>query len=537
MNQNVLPAHGGELVTQSDFLVVGSGMAGLYAAIRLSRLGSVSLITKGDLQESNTVHAQGGIAAAVDQVSDSPRLHFEDTMQAGAGFNDPDAVRVLVDDGPARVQDLAALGVQFDRTVGGFSLTREGAHRIRRILHARDATGRAISEGLSERVQELPVQVHEQCMAVELIMSGGVCRGVRAIAGNGRWVRFEARLTVLASGAAGQLYSVTTNPEVATGDGMAMAFRAGASIIDAEFVQFHPTALHLEGAPAFLISESMRGEGAQLLDQNRKPFMERYHPMGSLAPRDVVARAIFDEIGKSGKPFVYLQPGERDPVRLRERFPTIYDTCLRYGLDIAKGLIPVAPAAHYMMGGVRTDMSGRSTIPGLFACGEVACTGVHGANRLASNSLLEAVVFAGRIAAHIEQASDPLRDWPGAPSPNFTVPLVPELRDPAPGDDDSLDPAIMRGRLQETMTENVAIVRNATGMNTALRCLDLLRQEVPSAIGPRRRRYELRNMIQVGYLITRSALYREESRGSHFRSDFPETRPEWRRRIVVAPEK
>lgn len=529
MATNNIPAGGGEFIHQCNYLVVGSGMAGLYAAIRLAESGSVALITKAGLQDSNTVHAQGGIAAAVDP-TDSPEFHFEDTMRAGAGLCDPEAVRVLVDEGPDRVRDLVRLGVSFDRSGGRFSLTREAAHRSRRILHVRDATGRAISEGLVRRLHGLPVRIFEHCMALDLIIHDGRCRGVRALTGDGKSATFEADCVVLASGAAGQVFRTTTNPEVATGDGLAMALRAGAVAADMEFVQFHPTALHLEGAPPFLISEAMRGEGAVLLDHQHLPFMHRYHPSGELAPRDVVARAIFDQIRQTGHPHVYLLPPKKEPAALHHRFPTIYETCQQYGLDISREPIPVAPAAHYMMGGLKTDLFGRSSIPGLFACGEVACTGAHGANRLASNSLLEAVVFAGRIASYVERSAGNSSDWPSPPPAELKATLfTPEI--PSCESEDAGFPAL--SRLQRVMTENVGIIRDAKGLDGAMREIDELARRSFASDDCGRAALELRNMLQVALTIARSAAYREESRGSHFRSDFPETSESWRRRITI----
>lgn len=527
MSPSVIPAQGGEFIHRTDFLVIGSGMAGLYAAIRLAELGSVAIVTKAGLQDSNTVHAQGGIAAAVGP-TDSPDFHYEDTIKAGAGLCNPEAVRVLVENGPQRVRDLAALGVLFDRTGGRFALTREAAHRSRRILHARDETGRAISEGLSSRLRDIPVGLFEQCMMTGLIIREGQCRGITAQLPDGRKARFEAGATILASGAAGQVYSVTTNPDVATGDGVAMALRAGVCAADMEFVQFHPTALHLEGAPPFLISEAMRGEGGILLDHKGLPFMHRYHTLGELAPRDVVARAVFDQIRNSGHPCVYLKPAERDRDRLRHRFPTIYETCLQYGLDIAEQPVPVAPAAHYMMGGIRTDLWGRTSMPSLFACGEVACTGVHGANRLASNSLLEAVVFAGRIADFLKNNRDPAAGWPAPPDVELWV-------SPSPGGTGAgsrADVKTLRLELQQTMTAEVGIIRSAESLNDARQALSGLAARAPIDDASRPS-LELGNMLTVAAVIIGAALYREESRGSHYRTDFPEPRDSWRRRVVM----
>ncbi|MGE5598809.1 MAG: L-aspartate oxidase, partial [Bacteroidota bacterium] len=400
-------------IVERDFVVIGSGLAGLYTALKLAKLGRVSLVTKAGLEESNTFFAQGGIAAAIDP-ADSPELHFQDTLAAGAGLCRAEAVEVLVNEGPDQVRELIALGVPFDRGSHGVALTREAAHSRRRILHALgDATGRAISRVLAERVRENPaVEIWEHTLVTALLLAKGRCAGAEAVAGDGRRRLFVGGATVLCTGGTGQLYTVTTNPRVATGDGIALAYQAGAQVVDMEFMQFHPTALSLPGAPHFLISETVRGEGGVLRNERGVRFMPAYHELADLAPRDVVSRAIARELAGSGADHVYLDLSALTPERIKTRFPNICETCRQYGLDITKDPIPVAPAAHYMMGGVATDLWGRSTLPGLFACGEVACTGVHGANRLASNSLLEDLVFANRIAVLLG------RERAEIPSPN-----------------------------------------------------------------------------------------------------------------------
>ena len=378
-----------------DFLVVGGGIAGLSAAIRLAKVGSVLVVTKEELAESNTAYAQGGIAVAMGGVEDV-RLHLEDTVAAGDGLVNREAARVLVEQGPGRVEELLAWGTGFDREDGELMRTREGAHSLSRILHANgDATGREIAVSLLRHVRGIAaIELMEWATTVDLLVEDGRVVGVSLLDGEGGLRTVMARAVLLASGGAGQVYSDTTNPAVATGDGIAMAYRAGAEVSDMEFYQFHPTAFSMAGAPRFLLSEALRGEGAWLVNATGERFMERYHPLLELAPRDVVARAIAKE-GLEGEVFLNMRHVKKDLVA---RFPGISKFLAGYGLELGRDLIPVRPAAHYMMGGVRTDVHGRTSLPGLFAAGEVACTGVHGANRLASNSLLEGLVF-GALAA------------------------------------------------------------------------------------------------------------------------------------------
>ncbi|HEX7136870.1 MAG TPA: L-aspartate oxidase, partial [Vicinamibacterales bacterium] len=383
----------------TDFLVVGGGIAGLRAAIELARHGRVLILTKAEPTESNTGYAQGGIAAAVGD-DDSPALHGEDTIRAGDGLCDEDAVRVLVESGPGGVRELIAWGAAFERDAEGrLVLGREAAHSVRRVLHAGDASGREIGRVLWQRVRAEPsAQTIDHALVTEVLVEGPGDRRVTGVAGydvQGRRQEYRARATLLATGGAGQVFSDTTNPSVATGDGIALAYHAGARVADLEFVQFHPTALNLKGAPRFLISEALRGEGARLVNCLGQPFMTQIHPQGDLAPRDVVARGIVREVRRTGGS-VYLTLADLDPDFVARRFPTIRAMCRQVGLDLARDLIPVGPAAHYMMGGVDTDEWGRTSVPALFAAGEAACTGLHGANRLASNSLLEGLVFGAR---------------------------------------------------------------------------------------------------------------------------------------------
>ena len=382
---------------RGDFIIVGSGIAGLRAAVELAPAGDIVIITKADPSESNTEYAQGGIAAAIGP-DDSPELHARDTMIAGDGLCDERAVRVLCEEGPRYTRELVEWGAQFNRDAEGrLALASEGAHSVRRVLHAADATGREIGRVLWDRVSSFArIHVLKNTLAVSALIDDGRCLGVRFIDAHGEPGHAFGRATLLATGGAGQVFAETTNPEVATGDGIALAYRAGARVADMEFVQFHPTVLDVAGIRRFLLSEALRGEGAHLVDANGEPFMTRYHPAGDLAPRDIVSRSIVLESRRTGGP-IFLSLRHLDSDGVHRRFPMIAETCLKAGFDLARDLIPVGPAAHYLMGGVETDLDGRTSVPGLFAAGEVACTRVHGANRLASNSLLEGLVFGARV--------------------------------------------------------------------------------------------------------------------------------------------
>ena len=388
-------------IPQADFLVIGSGVAGLRAAVELSRSGRVLVLTKGHPLQSSSIHAQGGVAVAMSE-EDDVAIHLTDTLKAGHGLCRKEAVRVLVEEGPARIQDLIEWGAKFDKAGGKFAFAREAAHSRSRILRARgDATGNEMVRVLiAEAMKQKRIQRMDYHFTVDLIIEGGRCCGALVLdEHSGRRFMLPARAVVLTTGGAGQVYARTTNPANATGDGMAMALRAGAVLQDMEFVQFHPTALYLPSSPPFLLSEAMRGEGAQVRNSKGEVFMHRYHPMGALAPRDIVSRAIWAEMAATKARHVYLDVTHLGTEFVKRRFPTIYATCLRYDIDITEEWIPVSPSAHYMMGGVWTDLNGATTVPGLFAAGEVACSGVHGANRLASNSLLEGLVFGVRAAA------------------------------------------------------------------------------------------------------------------------------------------
>ena len=492
---------------RGDFLIIGSGVAGLRAAISLAEVGEVVVLTKADPAESNTGYAQGGIAAAIGP-GDSPALHARDTIEAGDGLSNEAAVEILVGDGVRYVEELCKWGVAFDRDpTGQLALAREAAHSVRRVLHARDATGREIGRVLWSRVSANPrVRVIDDAEATEISMQGGVCVGVAFTDGSGTERRVEAPATLLATGGAGQVFRETTNPGVATGDGVAMAFRAGARITDLEFVQFHPTVLSVEGAPRFLLSEALRGEGARLVNVRGEAFVGQYHPAGDLAPRDRVARAMVWEAQRTGAP-VYLSLQRLASEFVHGRFPTIARVCRVAGLDLATDRIPVSPAAHYVMGGVETDLHGRTSLSGLFAAGEVACTGAHGANRLASNSLLEGLVFGARAAQTM--ASGGATTLAAADSPADAVARTPAGTAPTAFE------------VQDLMWKQAGLSRDQAGLEGAVRTLDgWLRGCDPRSTDRAHRRTV--NLLTVGLLVATAALRREESRGAHFRTDFPE---------------
>jgi L-aspartate oxidase len=496
------------VTARGDFLVIGSGIAGLRAALSLADAGRVVIVTKADPRESNTGYAQGGIAAAVGD-EDSPALHARDTIAAGDGLCNRAAVDVLVQDGPRYVRELIEWGAAFDRDADGRpALGREAAHSVRRVLHARDATGREIGRVLWARVSGHPrVQVFDDAEAQSLVVRDGVCSGAVFAARDGRRHLVEAPRTLIATGGAGQVYSETTNPSVATGDGIAMAFDAGARLADLEFVQFHPTVLHVPGHPRFLLSEALRGEGARLVNEAGEPFAARYDAAGDLAARDVVSRAIVWEMRRT-RAAGYVSHAHLDPSYVHVRFPTIAHACGEAGLDLARDRIPVSPAAHYVMGGIETDLHGRTSVPGLFAAGEAACTGVHGANRLASNSLLEGLVFGARAARAMTAALD---------APSFESTL-----DTSAWVDVAPVPLLHARAVCDVMWEHVGILRRAEGLDEAVRRLaewraGLLRGGEDPEVAPA----GLLSLVTVGLLIARAALRREESRGAHFREDFP----------------
>jgi L-aspartate oxidase len=496
---------------ETDFIVVGAGIAGLRASVELAAAGRVLCLAKREVTESNTQYAQGGIAAALSD-DDEVSLHLDDTLKAGDGLCNEEAARVLVEEGPARIEELIEWGTHFDRAGSKIAFTREGAHSRNRVLHAHgDSTGREIGRALYLKAQAMKhIVFREFEFTTELIVRDGRVIGVKVLDNEGRLHEVHASSVLLATGGLGQVYSDTTNPAVATGDGVAMAFRAGAEISDMEFVQFHPTALYLKGAPRFLLSEALRGEGGYLRNLELQRFMHKYHEMAELAPRDVVARAIAHELDVTKRPdaAVYLDLTHLNAEKVRKRFPTIYATCMQYNIDIAEEMVPIRPAAHYAMGGVRTDLDGRASIPGLYAAGEVACTGVHGANRLASNSLLEGLVYGARAARM-------MRNEPRAP--RSVAATVQKLPTQGNGSADETEKLIQK--VQATMWKHVAVVRDGKALRETLAELNSLQASAPAAGD--RRAHEAANILQTGTLITRSAIAREESRGAHYRLDFP----------------
>ncbi len=517
-------------IVDTDYLVIGSGIAGLMSALHLSDQGRVLVATKKDRADSNTNYAQGGIACVVAS-DDSFELHVQDTLRAGAGLCDEPVVRQIVSAGPARLSELIHYGIQFsERERNGeraFDLGREGGHSKRRVLHAGDITGRAVEEVLLEHAQaDSRVSILEHTMLIDLITTGwlgepGENRCVGAYVLNretGEIMAVRAPYVVLATGGGGKVYLYTSNPDIATGDGIAAAWRAGVPIKNMEFIQFHPTCLFHPEAKSFLISEAVRGEGAKLVDRAGRSFMERYDERGALAPRDIVARAIDSEMKARGEACAYLDIRHKPKDFLQQRFPNIYQTCLRYGIDMATDLIPVVPAAHYLCGGIAAGVDGSTGLPGLFACGEVACTGLHGANRLASNSLLEALVCACEMGTRMKSLKPP-REFARVPIPDWQS-----------GDAVDSDEAVVVehnwNEVRTCMWDYVGIVRTDKRLERAMRRLRNLRQEI--------REYyldylvtadtlELRNIAAVGELIVRSAIQRKESRGLHYTLNYPET--------------
>ena len=503
-----------------DYIIVGSGIAGLYAALLAIEQGSVLVLTKGSIDDCNTKYAQGGIAVAIGE-NDSPELHYRDTMAAGDSLCDANAVHILTEEAAECIADLIKLQVPFDTLDGKISLGTEAAHSMPRIIHAGgDATGEYIETTLSRQVRANKVKVLEHCLVSEIVTEGRSVKGVKVLDCRAKLIEeYSCRFLILATGGAGQLFKYTTNSDVVTGDGIALAFKAGAEISDMEFFQFHPTSLHLPGVTPFLISEAVRGEGGILRNGEGHRFMPDYADEAELAPRDVVARSIVYEMKKTGSDKVFLDVTHLPARLITTRFPHIYRFCQEHGLNITKELIPVAPAAHYFMGGVRVNEWGENNISGLFAIGEVACTGVHGANRLASNSLLESVVFARR-AIQKTQTSHPSVIASEAKQSHF----LPD-REPL-----SKVPQLNLPTLQSLMWDKVGIIRSGEGLTEAANILATWERSLPQPTD--RISYELSSQILCGRLMAEAALLREESRGAHFRTDFPQTSPEWQKHIV-----
>ena len=498
-------------VISTDFLIVGGGIAGLFTALKASQYGQVIVLVKKTIKDSNTGLAQGGIAAAVHE-EDSPFLHLEDTLEAGAGLCNIEAVDVLVREGPDRVRELMEAGARFDMKDGTVALTREGAHSRPRILHAADATGEAIRVALVRQCEQNgAIEIREEHFLIDIVGrdQGPECYGALVYdASQRRKVLFTARAVILATGGAGQLYKYTTNPPVATAD-----FRAGCPLTDMEFIQFHPTVLFTPETQRFLISEAVRGEGGRLYNVRGEAFMANYHPLKELAPRDVVSRAIVSETRRTGSEYVWLDMTQIP--RVKDRFPTIYQNCLQRGIDLTREWVPVFPAAHYTMGGIATNTYGETALPGLYACGEAACTGVHGANRLASNSLLEGIVFGQRIVSKAEEIMYRRRVDPMDIYRHFDKSQVLKTQS------GRISPEQARLKLQETMWENVGILRDEPHLKEAARIVD----ELYNQLGPgddELAYYEVVNMLTVARIIIQAALWRTESRGGHYRTDYPQ---------------
>jgi L-aspartate oxidase len=520
----------------TDIIVVGSGIAGLYTSIEASRHFNVTIVNKSSLEECNTKYAQGGIAAAIGPF-DSPNLHYNDTVKAGAGLVDPVAARILVDEAPDRITDLISLGVAFDTVDGEITLAREGAHTVPRVLHSGgDATGANIEQTLSSLVRKnSQISIFEDHLATEILVEDGRACGIKTIDCNtSSEMELRGKCIVLATGGSGMLFRQTTNPSVATGTGVTIAYLAGALISDMEFVQFHPTALCMPGAPRFLISEAVRGEGGILRNITGEAFAHNYHPDGELAARDIVSRAILSEMGKTKLDHVYLDVTHLPRKQIVTRFPSIYRFCIEHGLDITKEMIPVAPAAHYMIGGVKTNIWGETNIKGLFACGEVACTGVHGANRLASNSLMETLVFGKRIVKRI--LSD--NEWTGStPEPNDVVTsLMTHVKQLSWEEKKAKiaynDKEFSLTNLQDLMWENVGIVRSGENLRKAVGQLSKWFLDDKHGENGSPQSIELKLMSIAALLISITALIRTESRGTHYRSDYPIESEAWKKHII-----
>ncbi|MGA2333048.1 MAG: L-aspartate oxidase [Syntrophales bacterium] len=516
----------------TDFLVLGSGIAGLSFAIKAADLGTVAIVTKKEKSESNTNLAQGGIAAVYDK-ADRFEYHINDTIAAGAGLCKEEVVRFVVMDGPDRIKELLEWGVEFTKTgddgAGHYDLGREGGHSMRRVLHARDLTGQEIERALHERASlKRNIDIFENHIGIDLILESAIsgsekghrqkCLGAYILDTDRNLIHtFKAKFVILATGGSGKVYLITTNPDIATGDGIAMAYRAGAFIANMEFIQFHPTCLYHPDAKSYLISEALRGEGGLLRLKDGSTFMEKYHPMKSLAPRDIVAKAIDTELKKSGDEYVLLDITHKDRDFIISRFPNIYKRCLAFGIDITRDPIPVVPAAHYQCGGVQVGHSGETNIERLFACGEVACTGLHGANRLASNSLLEAVVFAHRSFVRIAEMFPATKDEP--------IPIPPWDPRGATESDESIVVAHNWDEVRRSMGNYVGIVRSNKRLERAQRRIDLISREIDEYY----RNFivtsdliELRNIATVAKIIIQCARMRKESRGLHYNIDYPE---------------
>lgn len=498
-----------------DVVIIGSGIAGVYAALQMDKRINVAVVTKENIDISNSVLAQGGIAVSLDS-SDSPECHFKDTVYAGAGLCNEETVWALVSEAAENIEILCRYGVNFDRGENHkLLLGREGAHSKNRIVHTGDSTGKEVCDTLIHALLKHDnVKIFERTFAIDILTEGNKCMGLLAYLEDCDEYRlFLADAVVCASGGYGQLYNYTTNPPVTTGDGAALAYRAGCRLMDLEFVQFHPTVLYHPENRSFLISEAVRGEGAILLNSRGERFMPAYHPMAELAPRDVVSRAIFQELQKTGSTHVFLDITHKDSGYVKNRFPTIYKTCMKYGIDITKDRIPVAPAAHYCMGGIMTDAYGRTAVEGFYACGEAACNGIHGANRLASNSLLEGLVFGRRIAIEL---SSMILD--GA---HKKAGIHGGLYFEKKSGESLKNADVLKSRLRRLMTEKVGIIRSEENLQDALRQVTEMKRETENKTYTSVEQWEFVNMLTVAELVIKSALMRKESRGAHYRADYP----------------
>ena len=518
-----------------DYIIVGSGIAGLYISLFAIKHGSVLILTKGSIEDCNTRYAQGGVAVAIGK-DDSPELHFKDTMAAGDGLSDAAAVHILTSEAADCIADLIKFKVPFDTLNGEIALTREAAHSVPRVIHAGgDATGEHIEVTLSQQVRSVPIKVLEYCLASEILVDKGKVKGVSALdCRAGSVDEYTCRFLVLATGGVGRLFKYTTNSDVVTGDGIALAFEAGTEISDMEFFQFHPTVLRLPGVAPFLISEAVRGEGGILRNVEGRRFMPDYTPAAELAPRDVVARSIVYEMRKTSNDRVFLDVTHLPPQLITTRFPHIYRFCLDHSLDITRELIPVDPAAHYLMGGVKVNAWGETNISGLFAAGETACTGVHGANRLASNSLLEAVVFSKRMMQRTtsschsggeEQRKNLKRDSSLTHGVSSTISCFLPHREVLPS-----VPSFNLPNLQSLVWNKVGIIRSGANLTEAANMLATWQHSLPQPTD--RPSHELTNLVLCARIMTEAALLREESRGAHFRTDFPQLSPQWERHII-----
>lgn len=511
-------------VTSHDVVVIGSGVAGLSCAYHLDEKLDVAVLTKTELSQTATRYAQGGIAVAIGQ-DDSLEAHIRDTLEAGRGLSDPEAVRVLVSEGPECIDELTRLGVPFDRAGVVLNLGLEAGHSRPRVVHTKDYTGSEVEAHLVDAVRRRPnLTVAEDVFVVDILTEDGRCRGVLISEGD-RLSAFTAPVVVLAAGGMGQLFAVTTNPPLSTGDGLAMAYRAGAVLTDVEFIQFHPTALHMPGSPRFLISEAVRGEGAVIRDKNGERFLVDVYPEAELAPRDEVVRQMFLTMRATGEDHVYLDCRQIGEKRFRARFPAIHETLAEKGIDIARDLIPISPAAHYMSGGVKTDLQGKTNIAGLLACGEVACTGVHGANRLASNSLLEGLVFSRRTVAAA-------MDFLGRSRHREEL----KIDEHTGFADQNVDAGSEKERLREMMTRYGGVLRSEESLSAVFRYLeerkDVLEMGFRDAPG-----FELVNLMTLARAVNAACLTRQESRGSHWREDYPYEDDSWLKHILIVRDR